>query len=233
MGKTVVILQSNYIPWKGYFDLINVADEFIFHDDLQYTEQDWRNRNKIKTSEGLKWLSIPVGDCHKKMISEVEMKGSEWKMKHRKKIEGVYGGSEYFKEYRLLLDELYNNDFTNLSLYNQHVIKYLCGILNINTVFTRSQDYHPQGSKTERLIGILKKANATKYVTGPSAKNYLKEDLFKEAGLALEYFSYNEYPEYQQLYGTFVHEVSVIDLIFNEGKDSYKYLKSFSSANKI
>jgi hypothetical protein len=232
MGKTVVILQSNYIPWKGYFDLINIADEFIFHDDLQYTEQDWRNRNRIKTSEGLKWLSIPIGESHKKMICEVEMKGEEWKTKHRKKIEGVYSRCDYFKEYKFILDELYTNEFKNLSQYNQHIIKYLSGLLDINTIFSNSQDYHPGGSKTERLIGILKKAKATKYISGPNGKNYLEEAMFKEANIELEYFSYDGYKEYPQLFGPFVHEVSVIDLFFNVGKDSSKYLKSYSAATK-
>jgi hypothetical protein len=231
--KAVVILQSNYIPWKGYFDLINIADEFIFHDDLQYTEQDWRNRNSIKTSDGVKWLSIPVGNNHKKLICEVEMKDNEWKKKHRKKIGGAYSGAAYYKEFEYILEELYNNDLTNLSQYNQYIIKYLCGILNIKTVFTNSKEYHPEGQKTERLIGILKKAKATRYITGPSAKNYLNEQLFKEAEIALEYFSYQGYLEYPQLHSTFVHEVSVIDLIFNTGKDSFKFLKSFRSVNKI
>jgi hypothetical protein len=229
MSKTVVILQSNYIPWKGYFDLINIADEFIFHDDLQYTNQDWRNRNKIKTSNGLKWLSIPVGHTHKKNICEVEMHGMEWKLKHRKKIEGAYSSCKYFKEYEFILNELYSNDYTLLSNYNQHMIKYLCGILNINTVFSNSQDYQAEGSKTERLIGILKKAKATRYVSGPSGKNYLKESLFKEANIELEFFSYKGYTEYPQVNGPFVHEVSVIDLLFNVGPDSYKFLKSFNT----
>jgi hypothetical protein len=232
-GKTVVLLQSNYIPWKGYFDLINIADEFIFHDDLQYTEQDWRNRNLIKTDNGVKWLSIPVGSTHKKMICEVETKGSEWKAQHRKKIEGAYAGAKYFKEFEYILDELYNNDISSLSQYNQHVIKYLCGILNINAIFSRSEDYYPENSKTERLIGILKKAGATKYISGPNGKNYLQEDLFKEASIDLEYYSYHGYPEYPQLHGPFVHEVSVIDLIFNTGKEAFGYMKSFTSVNKI
>ena len=124
-GKTVVVLQSNYIPWKGYFDLINIADEFIFHDDLQYTEQEWRNRNLIKTPNGVKWLSIPVGISQKKMICEVETKGNEWKERHRKKIEGAYAGAKFFKAFEYILDELYDNDISGLSQYNPHVIKYL------------------------------------------------------------------------------------------------------------
>jgi len=227
-GKTVVVLQSNYIPWKGYFDLINVADEFIFHDDIQYTQQDWRNRNKIKTSDGPKWLSIPVGSSHRKMICEVEMKGNDWKKEHRKKIEGVYSGAAYFKEFRFILDELYDNDISNLSQYNQQMIKFLYGLLGGKKVLKDSRSYTPKGTSTERLIDILKKSGADKYISGPSGKNYLEESRFEEEGIKLEYFSYEGYPEYTQLYGPFLHEVSILDLIFNEGKNAVKFMKTFA-----
>jgi hypothetical protein len=233
IGKTVVILQSNYIPWKGYFDLINLADEFIFYDDVQYTRLDWRNRNKIKTSDGLKWLSIPVGYDMKLKIQEVEMKNQNWKKKHKKTIEQNYSKAPFFPEYKFILEYLYDNNISNLSEYNQYCIKYLSGILNIKTSFLNCTDYSPEGYRTERLINILKKAKASRYITGPSAKNYLQEDLFKEACIDLEYFSYQGYPEYPQLHGPFVHEVSVVDLIFNAGKDSYQFLKSFTSPDKI
>jgi hypothetical protein len=232
-GKTVVILQSNYIPWKGYFDLINLADEFIFYDDVQYTRLDWRNRNKVKTSDGLKWLSIPVGYDMNLKISDVEMKNQIWKKKHRKTIEQNYSKAPYFTEYKHLLEYLYENSISNLSEYNQCCIKYLSEILGIKASFSNCTDYEPEGYRTERLINILKKAGAARYISGPSAKNYLQEDLFKEAGIDLEYISYEGYPEYPQLHGPFVHQVSVIDLIFNTGKEATRYMKSFIAVNKI
>src|SRR4051812_44672429 len=115
MSKTVVILQSNYIPWKGYFDLINIADEFIFYDDVQYTRLDWRNRNKIKTSEGLKWLSIPIGNNMDLKICEVEMKSQAWKKKHKKSIEQNYSKAKHFEEYKFILENIYLSKINNLS----------------------------------------------------------------------------------------------------------------------
>jgi hypothetical protein len=228
-AKTVVVLQSNYIPWKGYFDLINTADEFIFHDDIQYTQQDWRNRNKIKTSNGVKWLSIPVGGTHRKMICEVEMKDPDWKKTHRKKIEGAYAGAAFFNDYRFILNELYDNRINNLSQYNQHVIKFLYQFLGGRKTLTDSKSYAANGASTERLLDILKKSGATKYISGPSGKNYLEESRFEEEGIKLEYFSYEGYPEYRQLHGSFVHEVSILDLIFNEGKNAVKFMKNFKA----
>jgi hypothetical protein len=228
-GKTVVILQSSYIPWKGYFDLINLADEFIFYDDVQYTRLDWRNRNKIKTSAGLKWLTIPVGYNMDWKICEVEMKNQLWKKKHKKSIEQNYSRAAHFEEFRNILDELYDNDQSNLSAFNQKAIMAISKVLGINTKFRDVRDYSPVGYRTERLIDLLKKSGADKYISGPSAKNYLAENRFEEEGIKLEYFSYEGYPEYRQLHGAFVHEVSVIDLIFNEGKGAIKFMKSFKA----
>jgi hypothetical protein len=223
-----VILQSSYIPWKGYFDLINLADEFIFYDDVQYTRLDWRNRNKIKTSDGVKLLTIPVGYNMDWKIYEVEMKKQLWKKKHKKTIEQNYSRAAHFDEFKNILNEVYDNELNNLSEFNQKATKIIAKKLGINTKFSDVRDYSPVGHRTERLIDLLKKAGADKYVSGPSAKNYLKESRFEEEGIKLEYFSYEGYPEYTQLYGPFVHEVSVLDLIFNEGKNAVKFMKTFA-----
>ncbi|MBX9851159.1 MAG: WbqC family protein [Cytophagaceae bacterium] len=226
-GKTVVILQSNYIPWKGYFDLINSADEFIFYDDVQYTKNDWRNRNKIKTSEGLMWLTIPTGDDIKRKIYEVEIKDQSWKKKHKQIFVQYYKRASFFEEYKFILDFLYDNSIVNLSEYNQRAVKYLADILGMKTKFSDSSAYRAEGERTERLIKILQQAGAEKYVSGPTAKGYLQEELISEAKIKLEYFDYSGYPQYRQLHGAFVHEVSILDLIFNMGKDATKYLKTF------
>jgi hypothetical protein len=226
-GKTVVILQSSYIPWKGYFDLINLADEFIFYDDVQYTRLDWRNRNKIKTSAGLKWLTIPVGYDMDWKIYQVEMKKQLWKKKHKKTIEQNYSRAAHFNEFKDLLNELYDNDINNLSAFNQRAIKIIAQRLGIKTKFSDVRDYKPEGYRTERLIDLLKKAGAGKYISGPAAKSYLIESRFEEEGMKLEYFSYEGYPEYTQLYGPFEHQVSILDLIFNEGKNAAKFMKTF------
>ena len=230
MGKTILITQSNYIPWKGYFDLINSADEFVLYDDMQYSRRDWRNRNKIKTAQGLAWLTIPVmvkGRFSQK-ISETKISDPIWAEKHWQSIKQNYSRAPYFSKYGPVLEEAFSGcSSDSLSLVNYALLKCLCDILKIRTTFRWSSEFVLAEDRTERLIQICSGLKGTKYITGPSAKAYMNEALFAEAGLAIEYFNYSEYPTYSQLYGEFVHDVSVIDLIFNEGENSSKYMKTF------
>lgn len=229
MGKKIAILQSNYIPWKGYFDLINMVDEFILLDNVQYTRSDWRNRNKIKTPHGIQWLTIPVeikGKHHQK-ICETLVCGTKWRVIHWKTIIQNYSKAKYFAEYKNLFEELYlNRDEKYLSLINFRFLSTICKILGIDTHISWSMDYEMINGKTERLIYLCKQAKATEYLTGPASKNYIEENLFEETGIKLIYMDYSGYPEYCQLFPPFIHEVSIIDLIFNEGPDAIKFLKS-------
>ena len=135
----VAILQSNYIPWKGYFDLIHDVDLFIFYDDVQYTHSDWRHRNKLMTKNGPQWLTIPAGHDLKRLICEVEITDQRWKQQHRSMIEQNYRNAPFFRESQPPLDFLYENSITNLSDYNQRAIKHLSDILDIRTQFTDSR----------------------------------------------------------------------------------------------
>ncbi len=227
--KKVAICQSNYIPWKGYFDLINSADEFYLLDCVNYTKNDWRNRNIIKTEQGLKWLTIPV--LHKSLsqkISETLTSNNIWRIKHWKSIKQNYTKSKYFSEYQDLFQDLYlKSDEASLSKVNYSFIMTICSILGIRTkIILISEDR--TSAKNLRLIDICKNADAQMYISGPTAKNYLDEGLFKEHGIDLRYMDYSGYPEYRQLYGTFEHGVSIIDLIFNEGEKAIQYMKSFA-----
>ena len=234
MKKTrkVAILQSNYIPWKGYFDLINMVDEFILYDDMQYTRRDWRNRNIIKTPQGPKWLTIPVdvkGKYHQK-IKDTRIKDPAWAERHWKSITHNYARAGFFDEYREVFERLYAEceGEEYLSRVNYRFITAICEILGIRTEITWSMDYELVDGRTERLVGLCQSAGATHYISGPAARDYIEEDLFREAGIGLSYIDYSGYPEYRQLYGEFTHRVSVIDLILNEGPDAPKYMKSFS-----
>jgi hypothetical protein len=227
----VAILQPNYIPWKGYFDIINMIDIFVVYDDVQYTLRDWRNRNKIKTKSGLQWLTIPNDGTQKKMIKDVKIVWDDrWNVKHWKSIAVNYSKAQYFKEYKGYFEELY------LNLKDQYLwevdlkfIELITKILGVNTkiILSSDLDYDRNLTKTERLIAILKELNATSYLSGPSAKSYIDENLFKKENIELEWMDYSGYPEYPQLYPPFVHEVSIIDLIFNTGPNATKYMKSF------
>lgn len=226
--KKVVILQSNYIPWKGYFDLINMADVFVIYDEVQYTKNDWRNRNKIKTQQGSNWITIPVKHSIEQRIDEIEVVDNRWRKKHWKTLKQFYSKAEYFNRYKDIFYNLYlGSEEMFLSKINYEFIKTINELLGIKTRLKWSADYNAQGEKTERLVDICRQEKATEYVSGPSAKDYLQEERFEQAGIKVSWMDYSGYPEYKQLYPPFEHQVSIIDLIFNEGPNATRYMKSF------
>jgi hypothetical protein len=233
VSKKVAILQSNYIPWKGYFDIINSVDEFIIYDNVQYTKNDWRNRNRIKTSSGLHWLTIPVRQKGRLSLSlkinEIEAVDDTWRKKHWKSIAINYAKAKYFKNYSSIFENLYlNSDYTRLSDINFSFIKVICKILGINTKLSWSTDYDMREEiRTMRLVELCTLSGATDYLSGPSAKGYIDESAFKKANIKIVWMDYSNYPEYCQLFPPFQHSVSVIDLILNEGPNGTKYMKSF------
>lgn len=233
--KRVAILQSNYIPWKGYFDLIGSVDEFIIYDEMQFTKNDWRNRNKIKTKEGVHWITIPViNKSLSQKINQTNVFNNLWATKHFKTISMNYSKAKYFKKYNDLFNELYNRakHLNNLSDINYFFLTEICKILKIDTKISLSTEYNLIEGKTKRLIDLCKQVGATEYISGPTAKCYIEEDLFKQAGINLIWMDYSGYPEYNQLYPPFIHGVSIIDLIFNEGENAIMYMKSFPLENK-
>lgn len=227
--KKIAILQSNYIPWKGYFDLIRSVDEFIFYDDVQFTKNDWRNRNQVKSAQGPQWLTIPVlskGKLEQK-IQDTRISDHKWATDHWKAIQNYYSKSAHLKDYKPLFEAIYAEcatiDF--LSQVNFKFIRLICNILGITTKLSWSTDYEYKEGKTERLVSLCQQTGATYYLSGPAAKDYIVEDLFKKAGVELAYADYSGYPEYPQLYGSFEHRLSVVDLLFNTGPDALKYMK--------
>ncbi len=231
-SKKVAILQSNYIPWKGYFDLINHVDEFVIYDDMQYTKRDWRNRNVIKTPNGLLWLTIPVKQQSRRhqKISETEVADPDWAKKHWQSLLRNYGRCKYFKTYKDRFEALYlSSEETHLSQINYQFLVAINEILNIDTVLTYSTDYPCAEGKTERLLSLCQASKAGEYVSGPAAKDYLDEDLFVDASIKVSWMDYSDYPEYHQLYPPFEHGVSILDLIFNHGSEATRFMKSFAT----
>ena len=227
--KSVAIIQSNYIPWKGYFDMIAAVDEFIIYDEVQYTRRDWRNRNQIKTPRGLEWLTIPVQVKGKYLqkISETEVVGNEWRDLHWKKIIENYRGASNFKKISEWLEPLYLDfESEKLSEINLVFIRYICEYLEINTKITNSNEYSLCDGKSERLANLCLQVGASEYISGPSANGYIDETAFKDVGVELIWFDYDSYPEYTQLHcDKFYHNVSIIDLLFNCGPWSKEYLR--------
>jgi hypothetical protein len=226
--KKVAIVQSNYIPWKGYFDMIAAVDEFILYDDMQYTRRDWRNRNQIKTPQGAQWLTIPVqvkGKYHQ-TIRETEIDGTDWALAHWKTLAQNYRKAPHFTEIAAWLEPLYlAPQETHISSSNRRFIEAVCGYLGIRTVISNSWDYTLSEGKTERLADICSQAKGTEYISGPAARDYIDEGVFTNQGIKLVWFGYAGYPEYPQLWGDFTHGVSILDLLFNCGKDAHRYMK--------
>lgn len=211
-----VILQSNYIPWKGYFDLINDADLFIFYDEVQYTKNDWRNRNQIYTKNGLQWLTIPVGTQEtKNKISEVQI-DSGWQKKHAKSLElGYKSAPFYYQLEELMNDYLLEKEWRYLKDLNQYLIKSIAAKIGITTTFKDSASFMQEGDKVSKLINILKQSGATEYISGPAGKDYLEESkhLFQENEIKLTYKKYPAYKAYDQFNRQFVNNVSIADMI--------------------
>lgn len=222
----VSILQSNYIPWKGYFDIIARSDVFVLYDDVQYTRRDWRNRNLIKTDNGLKWLTIPViQDDYYQKIYETNILEGNWVKKHTSTLQGYYAKAPYFKEYKDVVFKAYNSSTNNLSEVNRLFIETICNILEIDTKIIDSRSLNLAGDKQGRLVQACKVLNATTYLSGPAAKSYIEEENFTKNNIELEWMDYSNYLEYNQLYPPFEHGVTILDLIFNEGPKARQFLK--------
>ncbi len=231
--KTVAIIQSNYIPWKGYFDVIAAVDEFIVFDEVQYTRRDWRNRNKIKAQHGLTWLTIPVmtkGNYLQK-IRDVRIDGSAWKQEHLLRMRHAYASTAHFHEQFPWLEELYANSTTEfLTEVNVGFLRAICERLGIKTPITSSSDYEIVPGKSERLLHICRQAGADAYLSGPAARDYIDEPMFASAGVAVEFVNYEGYRAYDQPYPPFEHGVSIVDLILCTGSQAASYMKFGSAA---
>lgn len=227
--KKIAILQSNYIPWKGYFDLIAAVDEFILYDDMQYTRRDWRNRNKIKTPQGLHWLTVPVlvKGHFGQSIRETRIDNQiNWQKKHWQTLAQHYRRATYFEEIGDWLSPFYlEREYTHLATLNRELIVAVCTYLGIATKISNSWDYALIEGKTERLASLCRQCGGTEYVSGPAAKDYIVEQVFRESNIKLSWFDYDGYREYPQLYGDFAHSVTILDLLFNCGKSSHRYLR--------
>lgn len=227
-GKRVAIVQSNYIPWKGYFDMIASVDEFVLYDDVQYTRRDWRNRNQVKTPQGVQWITVPVKAKGRyfQAIRDTEIEGDDWSTFHWRTFEANYRRAPHFPEVAQLLRPLYEPArFTHLTQLNRALIEAVCGYLGIGTRITGSWEYTLAEGKTERLADLCAQLGGTTYVSGPAAREYLDHGIMARYGQEVEWFDYSGYPEYPQMWGPFVHGVSVVDLLFNCGREAPRYMK--------
>ena len=231
----VAIIQSSYIPWKGYFDIIHDVDQFIFLDDVQFTTRDWRTRNRIKTAQGVHWLSIPAGCDRNRKIHEVTVADREWQRKHWQTIAHAYARAPYFSAYRNFFEQSYLDGATmSLSEFNQALTQRISReLLGITTVFHDSRSFAAPGHKLDKILELLKQIGATSYVTGPSAADYLEPERFRELGIKLILKDYSGYPQYPQLYPPFEHAVSILDMFFNVGQQTPDYIWGWRQAAQL
>jgi hypothetical protein len=232
VSKRIAIVQSSYIPWKGYFDLIASSDEFVLYDDVQFTKRDWRNRNRIKTSNGPLWLTIPVEvrGRFEQRICETRVADQQWAEKHWRSVRASYARAPFFRRYEADLECLFREAVHDrLSDINHAFIAGLCRLLGIGTPLMWSMDYKREGDRTGRLVSICTQAGATEYLSGPAAQVYIDEAQFKAAGIKVTYADYSKYPEYPQLYPPFDHHVSVIDVLMHTGPDAREFMKGCMS----
>lgn len=226
-----VILQPSYIPWRGYFDQIRRADVFVFYDDVQYDKRGWRNRNRIKNPKGGQWLTIPVHSSGSIIedipINKIEIDWKQnWQAQHLKSIQFNYGKAPFFKTCYPWLEEIYNCKPALLADFTIPLTISLARKIGIEqTRFIRSSELQASGKKTDRLIEILLKIGASHYISGPSAKDYIEDEKFEQAGITLEYMEYN-YPEYPQLYPPYDPYVSIIDLLMMTGPEALHYISN-------
>lgn len=224
--KRVAVLQSSYIPWKGYFDIIHDVDLFIFYDDVQFTYQDWRSRNRVIANGKPVWLTVPTGGDIKRLINEVQLANPSWQRKHWSTIRHAYTKSPHFRDHAEIFEKIYlENEWKSLSEMNQHITRVIAkDILGIQTEFRDSLEFGATGSKLDRLIDLLVKAGASHYLSGPAARAYIDPARFEEAGIELEYKDYSGYPQYRQHSESFEHAVSILDLLFNTGPSAPEYI---------
>lgn len=224
----IVITQPTYLSWIGYYGMINLADIFVFYDDVQFERRSWQNRNKISKNNGeSQWLTIPIiHNGQNEKINEVKIDYStNWREKHWKSIYYSYCKSPYFEMYQNEIKSIYMNKYDTISDFNIFIIKKIAKLLNINLPkFVISSEIEGVfGEKTDRLINILEKIGGDEYISTIGTKAYLETDKFKDKNIDLYWYDYQN-TVYGQMNLEFVPYLSVIDLLFNVGPDSLKII---------
>jgi hypothetical protein len=221
----VGVIQSNYIPWRGYFDFISSVDRFVIYDDVQYSKGSWRNRNQLRYPDGLKWITLPVKVNLGMNINEVKLKDDSWRKSHKDQLKASLGKTPHFKDVMAIWEQASEINSEYLTEINISFIKTICTYLGIKTEIVRSEPYQLSGTKTERLMELFTKLGATKYLSGPAAESYLDLDLFRKNNIDLYYKAY-DYKPYAQQFPGFEPAVTVLDLIANLGQESVNFFKS-------
>jgi len=227
----IAVHQPQYLPWLGYFDKMATADVFVLLDNVQYKKNEWQNRNRIKGASGPQWLTVPVRYKFPQRICEVLVDNHEhWQHRQRQALLSNYRKAPFWNEFSLILEEVFQPSWESLSALNIMVVKRLADILGLATPIHIASELPPfPDNPDERLIAIAKHFQADTYLAGSGGHNYMNLNKFKENGIKILFQSYN-HPVYPQLFGGFEPFMSVVDLLFNHGKESLQILINRDSA---
>lgn len=225
----LAILQSNYIPWKGYFDLMALADVFVVYDSVQYTKNDWRNRNRVMAASGPIWLTIPVATAGlaEQLINEARISDTRWSRKHWSSISQTFSKRPGFQAWQPQWEQAFQDagGLTHLHDVNVLFLRMLAQQLDIDTQIIDDREFELlPDTPTGKLVQLCQSVGAERYLTGPAGLDYLDVDRFDDRGIALDVIDYSGYPEYEQLSGDFEHGVSVMDLMASVGAEARGHL---------
>jgi len=219
--KVVACHQPVYLPFPGFFTKMVRSDLFIFMDFIQLSKSSWQVRNRIKTRNGCVWLTVPIYTKGKfpQRIKDCRIVDNNWRKKHWETIKQNYNKAPYFKDYSDFFEQVYSKKWNWLVDLNIHIIEGLRDFLNISTPLIKTDGDEFEKKKTELVIEICKKFNATDYLSSDGEVDYIEKNKFKKANIRHHYLNYTPTP-YPQLFGEFIPNLSVIDLIFNCGHQS-------------
>jgi hypothetical protein len=221
----VVILQPFYLPYSGVFELVRMADVFVFYDDVKVSRQSWQNRNQIKTAWGRQWLVVPLLGSNSATVREAPLNEDEpWRRKHRTALEQAYAKAPHRAFVLDALTPYWSQPWPSLAELNIATFTRLCELMGVTTQFVRSSELGVPGASSQRVLDFCVSLGATGYLSGPSARSYLDAASFAAAGIDLCYHRF-DHPKYRQLHGDFVPNLSVVDLLANEGPDAGEILR--------
>lgn len=218
--------QPQYLPWLGYLDKIDRADVFVFLDRVQFKKNEWQNRNRIKTGQGWRYLTVPVRHSFPQTLSEVAIADGRWRTKHRATLEQAYGKAERFREGRSLLDSILGSKWDNLAALNSACVVQLAERFGIDTPFRFASSFRdlPGDSPDLRLIELCRRAGADTYLAGAGGRDYMDLSLWEKAGIRVRFQDFL-HPAHRQLHGSFIPGLSALDLLLNCGGDGFRLVR--------
>ena len=218
--------QPVYLPWLGLFHKISLADQYCIFDTVQYQTKDFNNRNKIKTHSGPIWLSVPVESKNhlQKKICDIKIINNGWNRKHFKSIDLSYRNAPFYADYISQLEDIIlGKEYVYLTDLNYATLEFGLNALDIHIPICRASDYNFDGQKSDLVLDMCKCIRADHYIFGTNGREYANVEAFRQAGISVEFQNYT-HPVYPQLHGDFEPYMSIIDLLFNLGSESFKVL---------